>query len=228
VPVFPAISVKLVPEFSVAKYWRSPKLGQLQPSPSGFFDAARDRGVRYWGVHPCGTMSFRLSLPEYTMEDMAPVITAAYRTARFVTVETFATIVSVDTYPEGHFGDLVRDGMLVMDRTDMTKEEQLAGLFAVLMEAINTPQAPSDEIWLEMPEDYAPHVDQYRREPGFVPDLAFNFAGEVPLRGELSLEQGRLLLVSGNHWASYELDYATTRRLVELLAEALGRRESEI
>jgi hypothetical protein len=210
----------LTVEFAVTRYWKNPQARPPANELDSFAASVGAPSVRFRGYHPCGFLSMPALPPGYMPPFMEPVIAAAYRDCHAVTVERLEARVAVSAYPAGHFGALARHGMLVVARHGMVDEARLQALYSLIAEAVDVATEPSG-YWEQEAEEEA-SMDQYRREPGFRPDFAFDFWGTVPLRGELNLAKRRLLLISGNDWASYELDAAITAGLADFLADQKG------
>ncbi|HWA24747.1 MAG TPA: hypothetical protein VG734_03660, partial [Lacunisphaera sp.] len=160
---------------------------------------------------PCPPRPSKLAAP-------IPTLAEAYLKCRGITTSLLEPEVDLDGYPAGYFGDWAQDGLLAVDRAELTDESEMMQLFELLAEAIGDAEN-SDENWItgETPNPPVPSPGECRRILRFLPDLAVNFVGPVPLRVELSLAQGRVLLRAGDKWDIYSLDRQGAKALKKLL-----------
>ena len=173
---------------------------------SGFRSSALCGGVYF------GSDSER----ESRLVDPVAALGAAYRKCRAITADVLETRVAVEQYPEGYFGDAVSEGMLRVERREFADEARLRELFALLVEAIGG-RDDLFEFWPDGPVG-GTSLRDIRWETGFVPDQAFEFAGELPVRVEVSFAQQRVLVRAGDKWDIYALDRPGAVALREFLA----------
>jgi hypothetical protein len=188
-------------------------VGPAKSDPAGGFCG----GVTGTIFHcPCDFGFVAAPRRETRLPDPVAVIGAAYLQSRSVRGTLLDPQVHVDTYPEGHFGSWVQDGVLVTDRIEITSETALREVFGLLVEAIGDSEEDSD-CWVgELPSGTSP--GDYRRSGRFVPEMSFEFVGDVPLRVELNLRQERLLIQAGDKWEVRVLDRWSGAALRRLLA----------
>lgn len=211
---------------------------ELPPVPIVFSSAASPRfavevrraevsGVGCAGAYPlwfrcrCG-WGGRFESPQRVTRLPDPVLAMAeaFRGCRAIQAAVLDLRVPVASCPEGFFGDWVHEGVLVVQRLEIADETTIQRVFALLVEAVGPPD-DALEFWIEEPT-LEPAVADYRQETGFVPELAVEFVGVVPLRVEISLTQQRLLVQAGDKWDGYALDRWSAASLKELLSTPAG------
>lgn len=153
---------------------------------------------------------------QFRLKDPVGEIGVAYLKSRSVKATRFDSEFRVSDHPDGHFGSWVQDGLLVTERMEFTDEATLRQVFALLVEAIGEPDDEPYDWWLEAPGPKMSPAD-FRQHSGFVPELSFEFVGEVPLRVEFNLRQRRLLIQAADRWGVYALDRWSAAALRDLL-----------
>lgn len=138
---------------------------------------------------------------ESKLADPVRAMGAAYRQCRAIAVGMLEPGVRVAEYPEGYFGDLVSEGVLRVTRFDVSDEAELGRLFALLVGSLGEPDEPY--LWPDGPMG-GTSLGEIRQESGFVPDLTFEFVGELPVRVEVSKAQQRVLVLAGGKWDVYQ------------------------
>lgn len=222
---FPSELTDLRAEFPAVRFasWETRHVEVLIPA----LEDMKNGGAKWLGFRKTGA---RLSvlcggwgavpdvLPrESELSDPVRAITTAYRGCWSVMAEVFESRVRVEHYPEGYFGDLVSEGMLRAEGREIASEVERAALFALLVEAVDVRE---DEMEYEWPDAATGGmtVRDIRWEVGLVPEAALEFVGAKPLRVEISLKQGRMLLLAGGKWSVYRLDRPMVAALEEFLA----------
>jgi hypothetical protein len=138
------------------------------------------------------------------LPDPVATIAAAYLQSRSVQAVLLDPDVVVDSYPPAFFGSWVRDGILITHRRELTEEMDTQQVFALLVEAI-AGHDPETDLWFDE-TGAKPSQAAYLRSTGFMPEMIFEFTGELPLRVGLNTRQGRLLIQAGDRWEVYALD----------------------
>lgn len=196
----------VVPNAPVVE-WRLPKAGGALGGPQSF----------HWKL--CG-MAAGWTFPEraWTLASPVGALGDAFLGCRQVKVTVLDPRVQVADYPDGHFGDWVREGWLVTQRVGIRDEARIRQVFDLLLEATIETAEP-EELYFE---ESAPlgTLEEYRQQTRHAPDLIVEFIGVVPFRAEISLEQQTVVFISATEWEPGRLDAATATALRNLIQEA--------
>lgn len=146
------------------------------------------------------------------------VLGESYLKCQMIKAALFEPAVSVEFYPPGYFGEYEYEGLLISDRLEFSDEATLEKLFRLMAEVV---KAPADEEMIEelLDDETEPELKlaDYRKNTGFSPEFIFEFTGETPLRMEINLTRGRLLIQAGEQWDGYEIDQQSAVALRTLL-----------
>lgn len=176
------------------------------------------RNVHQWGAYRSGVCGLMLTVVPRASElrDPVPVIAAAYWGCWTMMAEIFEPRVQVEHYPEGYFGDLASEGMLCVEQREIASEAERATLFALLVQAVELREDETEFAWPDAATGGTTARD-IRWEAGLVPEAALEFVGTKSLRVELSLKQGRMLVLAGGKWSVYRLDRPMVAAFEEFL-----------
>lgn len=200
------IVLRAVAPMAPAVEWQLPKAGGSWRGPHSI----------YWKL--CG-MAVGWTFPErgWTLASPVGALGDAYLGCRQVKVTVLDPRVQVADYPDGHFGDWVRDGWLVTQRVGIRDEARIRQVFDLLLEAtIET--ADPEELYFEESESLDT-LAEYRRLTRHAPDLIVEFIGVVPFRAEICLERQTVVFISASEWELGRLDAAAVAALREVVFE---------
>lgn len=197
VPIVPAVE------------WKLPKAGRALGGPQSF----------HWKL--CG-MAAGWTFPEreWTLASPVGALGDAFLGCRQVKVTVLDPRVRVADYPDGHFGDWVRDGWLVTRRAGIRDEARIRQVFDLLLEAMIESAEP-EELYFEESAPFDTFAE-YRRLTKHAPDLIVEFIGVVPFRAEICLERQTVVFISATEWEPGQMDKAAVTALRELVQEAEG------
>ncbi len=193
----------VVPNAPVVE-WMLPKTGGALGGPESF----------HWKL--CG-MAAGWTFPEraWTLASPVGALGDAFLGCRQVKVTVLDPRVRVADYPDGHFGDWVRDGWLVTRRVGIRDEARIRQVFDLLLEA-TIESAEPEALYFE---EAAPldTYEEYRRLTKHAPDLIVEFIGVAPFRAEICFEQQTVVFISATEWEPGLLDKAAVTALREFV-----------
>jgi hypothetical protein len=164
------------------------------------------------------------SRPSSLPADPLLVLGEGYLKCRMITAMLFEPTVSVESYPAGYFGEYEYEGLLASDRFEFPDEATLEKLFNLLVEVVKVPG--NEEMIEEFFDDEGDpelNLADYRKSTGFFPEFMLEFLGEKPLRVEINLTKGRMLIQAGEKWGGYEIDSRSAAALRALVWAERGK-----
>lgn len=157
------------------------------------------------------------------------VLGESYLKCQVIKAALLEPTVSVESYPRGYFGEYEHEGLLISDRFEFSDEATLEKLFKLMVEVVKVP-ADGEMIEEFRDDELEPELKlaDYRKNTRFFPEFIFEFAGEKPLRMEINLTRGRLLIQAGEQWDGYEIDNLSAQALRALLMAERGRQTPQL
>jgi hypothetical protein len=193
---------------------------RVMDGPHGHSSDLRRLNSLYWRTCGFGGVGDLNGEPRTTKLPADPILVLgeSYLKCQMIKAALLEPTVSVEFYPPGYFGEYEYEGLLASDRFEFSDEATLEKLFKLLVEVVKVPDNG------EMIEDFLYDFEEpelkladYRKQTGFFPEFIFEFVGEKPLRMEINLTKGRLLIQAGDQWDGYEIDRRSAAALRELL-----------
>ncbi len=191
---------------ALAVEWKLPESGGVLGGPHAF----------HWKL--CGMAAgWTFPVRAWTLASPVGALGDAYLGCRQVKVTVLDPRVRVADYPDGHFGEWVRDGWLVTRRVGIRDEARIRRVFDLLLEATIETAEP-EELYFE---ETAPldTFEDYRRQAKHAPDFIVEFIGIVPFRAEICLERQTVVFISATEWEPGQLDKNAVAALRELVRE---------
>lgn len=153
----------------------------------------------------------------WTLASPVGALGDAFLGCRQVKVTVLDPRVRVADYPDGHFGEWVRDGWLVTRRVAIRDEARIRQIFDLLLEATIETSEP-EELYFEEASSLGT-FEEYRRRARHAPDLIVEFIGAVLFRAEICFERQTVVFISATEWEPGQLDVVAETALRKLVHE---------